>query len=226
MASHGEPTRRRRPREAWALAALAALAACVYDASDRCGPNQTFVDGYCECAANAVPEPAANRCRPCGANEHPAGDVCVCDVGYGRTSASAPCAMLEGLGVACDPATPVCSGTFSACRTSPIGGYCTKPDCTTDGDCPADWICTPEPGSARRSCKRPPVGQGKRCSSDAECVGTEAPLCDTLYTKTCLVTGCTPAAAGPGDCQGRTICCDLSKFDLPQTVCVPLTSCP
>jgi hypothetical protein len=65
------------------------------------------------------------------------------------------------------------------CATAYRGGYCEKP-CTTDGDCPADAVCSP----AVKACRR-------RCTTSADCRAAEG------YS-------CQPLVGGVGVCEAGT----------------------
>lgn len=200
---------------------------CVYDSDRPCGAGQARgPDGYCVCAGNARLEPDTHQCVACGANEvvGPKG-ACDCAAGYARPAPGQPCAAREpGLEDACDTASKPCSvARFDHCQpTAGTAGYCTSAGCKATAECPAGFTC--RASAAPPYCARPPVGQGKACTANADCAGSEATLCDTLYTHTCLVEGCDVKDASA--CSSGFLCCDLSSFGLAKTVCAPLAKCP
>lgn len=58
-----------------------------------------------------------------------------------------------------------CGSAPFVCNTNEPRGYCEK-QCVTDGDCPADALCSPIAKSCRRRCKLPGdcrVGDGYAC---------------------------------------------------------------
>src|SRR4051812_49171735 len=100
-------------RYAAALFALlgAVPSACVYDASDRCGPHQVFEDRRCVCDTESAP--TATGCVVCGADEVPGAMGCVCKPGYIKPDAAGVCEPAPmGLGTACDVGTPCGAGEF------------------------------------------------------------------------------------------------------------------
>jgi hypothetical protein len=210
----------------WAALALASVAAagCVYDSGARCDENEELsADGKtCTCVAGAVMTDHA--CVLCGANEVPGPGACVCAPGFARAAAGMPCqAMPGGLGAACDTAsTPCTDATYAHCQvTSGSAGYCTSTGCASSGDCTGGYAC--DTSGAVPFCRRPPVGAGMSCQSNADCAGTEATFCDAVVTHTCRVQGCT---LSPDDCFEGTQCCDLSGFGVPQPICVQSGTCP
>jgi hypothetical protein len=226
--------RARIARRAILALSITALAGCVYDSSNRCGPHQvlqsatsTTVD-VCVCDEHSVATPTG--CTPCGANEVGSATGCQCAPGYGRASSLDPCAPCganevgSATGCQCAPgygrASPSdpCTQGFDA--GIPLDASVQTGQCASDGDCTSGSACdlrvTPS------VCRQPPAGQGKTCASSADCAGTEATFCDSFVTKTCVVQGCSVAA---NDCFPGYTCCDLSKFGLP-TVCVVGGVCP
>ena len=69
-------------------------------------------------------------------------------------------------------------GTSSQCGTPPYDcaatgypfGYCEKP-CTTDGDCPADSLCSPTAHACRRT-----------CAMTSDCRTAQGYVCQTLIS--------------------------------------------
>jgi len=83
----------RHPR-CWLSAGLALIAGCMVDDDDVCGENQVEKNGYfraCECTKTTVPSEDGRSCRPCGVNEHAQSGMCVCNDGFIRPDAGAPC---------------------------------------------------------------------------------------------------------------------------------------
>jgi hypothetical protein len=159
---------------------------------------------------------------PCGDNEVVSGGACVCVEGYTRPSAGEACVpVVAGLGDACDTTLAPCAGTYSYCHvTESTSGYCTATGCTSTEECEQGYAC--ERDTSPSYCRRPPIGLGAPCESNAECAGTEATLCDTRFTKTCMVQGC---SLSPDDCFEGWSCCDLTALGV-GTVCVPEGECP
>lgn len=215
-----------RPRSTFLLAALlAAAAGCVYDSDHRCDDNQTLSsDGrQCICVSGSVM--TAHGCTLCGANEVPGNGVCDCAPGYTHPTPGAACqaAPASALGTACNTASAPCTDpTYSTCHvTSGTTGYCTNAGCTTAADCLGGYAC--DTTSQPAFCKRPPVGVGQTCQSNADCAGTEATYCDAMVSHQCLVQGCKVAS---NDCFSGTECCDLSMYGVMQPVCLPPGACP
>jgi len=185
-------------RHAAALFALlgAMPSACVYDASDRCGPNQVmYEDLRCVCDAKSAPD-ATGACQP------------------------VPEAPM-GLGAACDATTPCADAEFKHCEAGADGsGYCTKADCAGAEDCTGGYAC--DVSVTPSVCRRPPAGLGMSCTADADCAGTEATYCDTFVTHTCLVQGCNLTQ---DNCFIGFECCDLSSFGIAQPLCIAAGSC-
>lgn len=207
---------------------MALLAAgCLYDRGDRCGSGQRLDDQglYCQCLDGLVPDPGGRGvCVACPAHERAAGTRCECTDGFSRPAPDKACEpATAGLGEACDATRPCAVASFPHCQaTGSTSGYCTSTGCATSQDCRGGFACVD--GASGRYCKRPPVGQNKSCAGDADCAGTEATLCDTLYSKRCLVQGC--KVDDPSTCHEGFRCCDLSGFGLAKTVCVDLPQCP
>jgi hypothetical protein len=209
-------------RAAVALFAFAAVApvACVFDPSDRCGPNEVIYgdNERCVCVEGAALTPAG--CVLCGEHEMPGGTGCVCAPGYTRAPGETACeAEPLALGAAC---TQTCDDpTFNHCELNSQGsGYCTSTGCTGD-DCSGGYAC--DTGVSPSVCRRPPTGAGQSCTSPADCAGTEATYCDSFMTHSCIVEGC---SLSPNDCFTGSECCDLSQFGVPKPICVPTGGCP
>lgn len=195
-------------------------AACLPCSEGR----STNAAGACVCKDGFGNSDPNGACAACGENEVTgATGACECKDGYGRASPQDACVPLSAaLGMACDTQTSPCTDAmFNYCHAaSGTGGYCTTQGCTTSADCFSGYTCstavTPsychQPGSAA-------VGVGKSCTSDTDCVGTEATYCDTFKTNGCLVQGCSYA---PDDCPSGYECCDLSGIGAKQPVCVSI----
>ncbi|MEO8701862.1 MAG: hypothetical protein ABI867_17590 [Kofleriaceae bacterium] len=164
--------------------------------------------GVCVCADNAIAD--GGGCLPCAADEIKSGDTCGCPAGAAK-NADGVCAMVPGLGAACDDATPCTSEFYGLCQA----GACTKA-CAIDTDCPDTYTCAdwePEPYC------RTFTGFGATCSTSEACAGFDADFC---AQGSCVVDGCT---VGVDDCPRDTACCDFSSFGI-GTVCAPAELCP
>lgn len=221
------PSRAARPR--WpgplGLVGLGVLlaAACTYDSNDRCDDGQVMYGDNlrCVCAPNSVL--VENACVPCGDNEVAGPTGCVCAPGFNKPAGAAAClASSEALGLACDTAGAPCTDpTYSHCETAGgTSGYCTKQSCTGPADCEGGYAC--DTSVSPSVCRRPPVGAGASCATDADCAGTEATYCDAFMSQTCMVQGCT---VDPNNCFAGTECCDLSAYGVPQPLCIPEGGC-
>src|SRR5687767_11633147 len=82
---------------------------CLYDANDRCGPNQQIgEDIRCVCAEGSAW--TIGGCVVCGANEQASANGCACIAGHLRPTADAACeAAPSGLGLACDNMSAPCT---------------------------------------------------------------------------------------------------------------------
>jgi hypothetical protein len=190
--------------------------ACVYDSSDRCGPNQRSISSdRCVCADGFVP--GTNGCMPCGEHELAFNGACVCEDGYARASAAEACEPIpDELGAACDTeSTPCAAEKYSLCHVNDgTSGYCTN-TCSSASDCDGGYKCQ-EGGES--FCRRPPLGFGDTCKSDDDCTG-EATVCETIQSHLCLV----PCAAGDtAGCFIGDVCCE---FPGPFVACVPSDAC-
>ena len=226
--------RRRGPFSVVALPAILAAAwglagfptACTFDPNNRCGENQVYNGGEnagCVCAPGFAL--VGTACVACGANEVAGATGCVCSAGFAKASADAGCeAKPSGLGLACDSqANPCADAVYNHCEvpSGATSGYCTTTGCTSSADCTGGYACNTAASPA--VCQRPPVGAGTACTSAADCAGTEATFCDTVMAHACLVQGCTVT---PNNCFEGTVCCDLSKYGVPQPFCAPQGACP
>lgn len=215
----------RRTRGIGVLAVLLGLVAgaCTLDSSDRCGPHQVIWgdNERCVCEEGAALTPTG--CVPCGEHEEPGAMGCVCESGFSRPSADGACEPApESLGAACSADKACADDTYDYCAMGGSqGDYCTSTGCTSSSECSSGYACVT--GAAPSFCKRPPVGLGKSCTSPADCAGLEADFCDTFQSHQCLVQGC---SLSPDDCFEGWSCCDLSKFGMPQPLCLPLGACP
>jgi hypothetical protein len=197
------------------------LGACVYDANDRCGPDQVYYEeeDACRCAEGLVVDEDTARCVPCADDEVVEGGECVCAEGFERPPSGGLCReaqMAEGLDEPCDPdASDDCSGDFDLCVADDHGGgYCTT-ECATDGDCIAGHACAPGDPDF---CQRPPTGEGETCSEQVDCEGYDASYCEALIISSCLVPDC---AEQGGACFGEHVCCDFSTLGDFPSLCVP-----
>ena len=214
------PRFKSRHAAAW-FALLGALpSACVYDTSDRCGPHQVMYEDL-RCVCDAESAPTETGCEVCGPDEMPGATGCVCRPGYSKADAAGVCEPVPlGLGAACDASTP-CSDSKFECETIADGsGYCTSTGCASAAECAGGYAC--DVSVSPSVCRRPPLGLGTSCTSDADCAGTEATYCDTFQTHSCLVQGCRLTA---DDCFRGWECCDLSGFGVPHPVCVAQGGC-
>jgi len=198
------------------LAAIAAtaLAGCVYDSTDPCGPNMRYerASGVCVCADNAVVD--GFGCTACTADEIVVGSVCACAPGEAKDLRNV-CATVPGLGTTCDAADPCTDSTYDYCAVRKGAGACTE-RCTVDTDCPDTYVCAV--WEATPSC-RVYTGYGASCTIPSDCEDFDASSCLGGY---CVVQGCT---LGVDDCPRDTQCCDFSSFGV-GTVCAPATECP
>jgi len=122
---------------------------------------------------------------------------------------------LTNQGAACSATAPCQDVTFSYCYAATGDtGYCTTTGCTCVQDCPGQYYCdrtlTPS------VCRRPPTGEGTPCAAPADCAAFEASYCETMVSKSCLVSGCSPAL---NNCDSTHLCCDFASYGLP-SLCV------
>lgn len=211
-------------------ACLLAAGGCLYNPKDRCSAGEQLdEDDICVCMPNYVPVkrditvimPATpteltpiDHCEPCAANQVVVNGACACQSGY---FAGASGCVASNLGTPCGVDADCASGDQKSCRLPE--GYCTSAGCATNADCSkdADYACAT--GTSGTYCKRPPVNQGKACTTqgvDPTC-GTEATVC---ALGACAVYGCT----ADSDCSPSRKCCDLSAFSPGATLC--LGTCP
>jgi hypothetical protein len=184
--------------------AMLALASCVYDSNNRCGPHQVlrFSDvESCVCDEHSVG--TANGCVPCATNEIVGPTGCECAPGYGKAGSGEPCT----LGVTADAGAPNDQGD----PDTPVDS---AEACTSNSDCTGGDACDLKVSPS--VCRKPPLGLGKACSTSSDCAGTEATFCDAVVTKACTVEGCSLA---PDNCFPGYVCCDLSKFGIPTKLC-------
>lgn len=71
----------------------------------------------------------------------------------------------------------------------------------------ADGVCVADAGSGEGAS---PTGQGQPCESHAECAGTQAGYCESLFLHECLAEGC--AAPGATPCSAGFVCCDFTAI--------------
>jgi hypothetical protein len=183
---------------------LVAAAGCVYDASDRCGPNMIFVAKLeaCLCADNAIVEDLG--CKACEPDEVVIAGACGCAPGSAK-SADDVCERIAGLGDACASAGDCTNPAYAYCAPGVAGSTCTS-TCDDDAGCGDAYTCaTWEPQPYCRQF----VGLGMSCTSSADCAATDATFCDTYQSHTCIVAGC---SLDNGACPRGTMCCDFSQY--------------
>lgn len=204
-----------------AVWAALVIGGCVFDADDRCGPNQRYdAEGdNCVCDAGMVIAADGHGCVACGDNEVESAGECVCADGYSPGAGGECVETPEGLGAPCDPEAEVgCAGDYDFCASASDGsGYCTRQGCSADVDCDGGYACEQD---TPRYCSRPPSGQGQSCASDDDCADFDASFCENLVTMMCAVEGCKDLG---GACHGGFTCCDFSAVaaTLDFSLCVP-----
>lgn len=205
-----------------AAASSVALLACTFDPDDRCGVGQVIYGDNVRCVCPEGSLAIGTECVKCGDNEIAGPTSCVCDAGFFRPAPGQACEPApQGLGAACDTSVPCAGEPYSHCETvDDSAGYCTSTGCSSSDQCTDGYQC--DLAVSPSICRKPPVGLGTPCSTDAECAGTEATYCDTFMSKTCRQQGCTFA---PDSCFIGTQCCDLSQFGVAQPLCVPAGTC-
>jgi len=214
-----------RKRQLGVLAALlaATVGACTFDPSDRCGPHQVIYgdNERCVCEEGAALTPTG--CVPCGEHEVPGANGCDCETGFTRAAAGAACESApEALGAACSAEQACTDATYGHCVLGADGsGYCTSVGCTSSSECSSGYACATS--ASPSFCQRAPRGQGKACSSPADCADTEATFCDSFQLHQCLVQGCSLTT---NDCFDGWKCCDLSQFGPAEPLCLPEGACP
>ena len=215
-------TKRRGATLVFLLCASFGVVGCVYDADERCGPNQSlYEDTRCVCAEGSAWN--ADGCVPCGENEQVTANGCECLAGYLRPTADAACQEVPpGLGLACDDASAACTDSvYGHCQlVAGASGYCTSVGCTGSEQCEAGYAC--DTRAATPFCRRPPIGLGAPCETEGDCAGTEATWCDSFTSKRCVVQGCSIQAQ---DCFGDLQCCDRSQYGVPAPLCLPPGAC-
>lgn len=206
------------------MALFAALpAACTYDADHRCGPHELLWGDSESCVCEPTAVYTANGCVPCGENEVPGANVCVCIAGYSRSPETGVCTPPSAaLGSACNDTDKPCTDpAFNFCATSPLGErYCTISGCQTSADCSSGYSC--DLSVSPSVCRRPPTGLLQPCTGQDDCAGTEATYCEGFGLNVCVVQGCSFA---PDDCFEGWQCCDLTSFAIPEPICVPKGYC-
>lgn len=201
------------------------ITSCLYDSSRRCDSTQRFdsAAGLCVCdeAQNMIA--GDHGCVPCAEHEVALNDSCSCADGYTRPSAGAACSDFPpALGTVCTEDKDCPDATYGSCRALDGGtGYCTNL-CSDGTGCAGGYAC--DVAATTPYCKRPPIGAGQACTSDAECAGTEATFCEYFQTQVCYVE----CKLGGNDCFPGKECCDLtaSSVGLYKTqICVDAGSC-
>jgi len=198
-----------------AFSSLLGVSSCLYDSSDRCDPEQQYdrSAGICVCTGHTV------------VGTNPDGSPgCVCEEGYLRPTPDAACEPApDALGLPCESDAQCTDATYNTCHELEDGsGYCTNVDCT-QGSCNGGYAC--DTAATPSYCVRPREGEGKACTSQEDCAGTEATFCETFQSKVCYVEGC---ALDGNDCPGKE-CCDLAGPSgglIKKTICVDVGTCP
>jgi hypothetical protein len=170
----------------------------------------------CLCAQNAIA--STNGCTPCADDEVVTGTTCGCPAGTAKNDTNV-CAVVAGLGDACEDHTQCADSTYSFCAPMTAGttaGTCTKM-CASDDDCGGAYTCAT--WEAQPYCRQF-SGVGATCAAQEDCAGLDAQACDTFQTHTCMIAGC---SLDDGDCPRGMECCDLSAFGA-GTICMP--GCP
>lgn len=141
----------------------ALIAACVYDADQRCGPDQEFSEelNYCVCVKGTAW--TENGCQRCGRNEVIGAAGCECRSGYRRvggrceeapepepepegdggssTDVDETDSGPEGLGMSCREDAD-CAGTEAEYCDTLVTMGCLVVGCTLGGsDCPTGYEC-------------------------------------------------------------------------------------
>jgi len=209
-------------RAAWLAAVAAIVGGCIYDANERCGPHMVASEvDACVCEAGYVL--VGKECITCPEHELVQGSGCVCEDGYTRLAEGAACTELPKSGPGADCSVAACADPeFSACVTAPNDDqYCTSRGCATSDDCPETFACSASPQGS--FCQRSPLGMTNPCASDDDCKGYEATFCETLFSDSCLVQGCSLAQ---NDCFEGWECCDVTSYGMPIPICIPEGNCP
>lgn len=142
--------RHRNRRAIWVLGALGLMApGCLLDTDDRCGPNQELLEyaeksERCVCVAGTAYDAATKSCKVCGDNETASAAGCVCNTGFIRATATAPCTELPadvvkptGQDDSCIPpdgSAASCEGKEASFCDSFVSGTCLVPNCTLAPD--------------------------------------------------------------------------------------------
>lgn len=191
-----------------------------------CGAHEVPGTSGCVCAPGYGRASADAACVACAENEVSGASGCECASGFSRPAPGQACAPCDaatgtcagasgGQGASCEPQTKPCTdSTNSYCYVTGQAGYCTKQGCTSNADCSGGYACDTKVSPA--VCRKPPVGMGTACTSNDQCAGTEATFCDSVVTHACAVQGC---SLSPDDCYPGYVCCDLSKYGMPITLC-------
>jgi hypothetical protein len=185
---------------------LVAATSCVYDASERCGPNMTYDPTLqaCLCADNAIVDKLG--CTPCPADEVVIAGACGCAPGSAK-NADNVCERITGLGDACETGADCTNPAYAYCAPGVAGSSCTS-TCTDNAGCGDAYTCAT--WETQPYC-REFVGLGTPCATSDDCAGTDATFCDTYQSHTCIVAGC---SLDHGACPRGTMCCDFSQYGL------------
>lgn len=183
---------------------------CLPENTAQCGTEQGLVDGACVCPEGYLIR--GEECVACGPNEVVQGKQCVCAPGYERDKKD----RCQLVAVPAPPpgtsSAPPCDGGDCGAPTADAADDATA--CVDTEDCPGNAYCdlTVTPAA----CREPPTGQGTTCASDADCAGFEASYCETVVSRTCLVSNCSPSL---NNCSDDFLCCDFASMGLP-SLCV------
>jgi hypothetical protein len=182
---------------------LSLLGGCLYNADTPCGPAMDFdaASGVCVCQPDAIS--TGTGCTACAADEVVVDGACACPAGEAKDAADV-CVVAHGLGDACQSDADCTSAMYGRCAPTDT---CTNA-CASDADCGGSFTCAVwEPRPYCRAWS----GLGDTCTSNADCVGTDAVFCDTYQSHTCIVQGCSLTA---DDCPRDNTCCDFSSYGL------------
>jgi len=212
----------------FAFCSLLGVSSCLYDSGNRCDAGQVFnaAAGICVCDAAQNRVTGEHGCTVCNADKHEvaSNDACVCAPGFIRPNPSSDCTDVPpALGTACQADADCPDAMFDTCELTEDGsGYCTNKDCSEESPCFGGYAC--DSSATPAFCKRPPIGAGQHCTSDAECAGTEATFCEYFQTQVCYVE----CKLDGDDCFPGKECCDLTTSSLglyKKQICVDAGTC-
>ncbi|MFC1641870.1 hypothetical protein ACFL5O_04150 [Myxococcota bacterium] len=175
------------------LAALVAVACSDSESaepSDQCRGLQSYdsVTGTCVCPTEHVLQDGT--CQPCGANEEPSAESCVCTEGFSREDSSGSCEPTDTTASTSEPLTEH-TGQTGTDTTASTGEPLTEHPEQTGVDTP--------------------------CQSEADCADFDANYCELMVSSTCLVKDCD--TTDPNACSEGHHCCDFAAFGLP-SLCI------